>query len=355
VRPARPPALEHAYCSALEAYLEQPDEVALSVAYELGRRALAEDLGVLDLAFVHEQALETHRRQGPRRDDTRDASLAADFFRELLSPFEMALRGYRAANEELARMNAELRLQKDEQTRLNEAIKRQKDALEIVNRELESFSYSVSHDLRAPLRAIDGFSQALLDDCGDKLDEMGRRHLARVREAAARMSQLIEDLLGLAHVTRRAVNRSEVDLTAVARRASEQLRSRDPSRDVNFVIQSNLRAQVDGRLVTIVLENLLGNAFKFTAKRAQARIEFGCTEQNGQVVYFVRDNGAGFDMNYAQRLFSPFQRLHATQDFEGTGVGLATVQRIVHRHEGRIWAEAAVGAGAAFYFTLSGA
>ena len=224
--------------------------------------------------------------------------------------------------------------------------------LEAVNRELEAFSYAVSHDLRAPLRSIDGFSQALLEDYGDTLDASGQDYLRRVRAATQRMGELIDDLLELARVTRAELRREAVDLSGLARGIVEHLREAGPGRQVEFVVAGGLASEGDPRLLRIVLENLLGNAWKFTSRRPNARIEFGSVERDGERVYFVRDNGVGFDMAYAQKLFGAFQRLHTSAEFPGTGVGLATVQRIIHRHGGRIWAEAQPEAGATFSFTL---
>jgi len=225
--------------------------------------------------------------------------------------------------------------------------------LEATNKELEAFSYSVSHDLRAPLRSIDGFSQALLEDYGDRLDADGHDYLQRVRSATQRMSQLIDDLLSLARVTRSALHYESVDLSAHARAITDQLQQAEPDRQVEFLIAPDLIAQGDGRLLNVMLENLLGNAWKFTVKRPCATIEFGAVPYDGRVAYFVCDNGAGFDMAYADKLFGAFQRLHPMSEFAGTGIGLATVQRIIHRHGGHVWAEGAVEQGATFYFTLS--
>jgi len=227
-----------------------------------------------------------------------------------------------------------------------------KETAEAANRELESFSYSVAHDLRAPLRSIDGFSQALLEDCADKLDEDGRKYLRFVRESAQLMAQLIDDMLTLSRVTRSELAREKVDLSALARTTHARLERSEPGRGVEVAIEGGLEGDGDPRLLAVVFDNLLGNAWKFTSKRTGARVEVGTTTQNGLPAYFVRDNGAGFDMTYATKLFGVFQRLHAAHEFEGTGVGLATVQRIVHRHGGRVWAEGKVGDGATFYFTL---
>jgi PAS domain S-box-containing protein len=224
--------------------------------------------------------------------------------------------------------------------------------LQAVNKELEAFSYSVSHDLRAPLRSIDGFSQAVLEDYAHKLDAQGRKYLQRVRAASQRMAELIDDMLTLSRVTRAAMQCAPVDLSALAAAAMEELRQAQPERTVDVVIRPGLVAEGDARLLRVLLMNLLANAWKFTGKRDQARIEFGATRDNGRPVFFVRDNGVGFDMKYANKLFGAFQRLHGMDEFPGTGVGLATVQRIAHRHGGQAWAEAAVGQGATFYFAL---
>ena len=212
--------------------------------------------------------------------------------------------------------------------------------------------YSVSHDLRAPLRGIDGFSLALLEDYADKLDEKGKDYLHRVRAATQRMGILIDDLLNLSRVTRSEMRLENSDLSAIARSVAVELQKVDPERRVEFRIEEGLETFVDSHLLRITLENLLGNAWKFTSKRESACIEFGKTHVDGKSPYYVRDNGAGFDPAYADRLFGAFQRLHDRNDFPGTGVGLATVQRIIHRHGGHIWAQSAVEEGATFYFTL---
>ncbi|HEX2182907.1 MAG TPA: CHASE domain-containing protein, partial [Rubrobacteraceae bacterium] len=223
--------------------------------------------------------------------------------------------------------------------------------LEGANRELEAFSYSVSHDLRAPLRSIEGFSQILLEDHARGLDEEARGYLGRVRAASRRMSTLIDDLLDLSRVSRGPLRREVIDLSAIAREVAAELRKSRPEREVEFVIAGGLTATGDPRLLAVALGNLLGNAFKFTEKRPRAVVEFGATG-DGRGAYYVRDNGVGFDMAYADKLFGAFQRLHPPEHFEGTGIGLATVQRIVHRHGGRVWAEGEVGEGATFFFTL---
>jgi PAS domain S-box-containing protein len=239
-----------------------------------------------------------------------------------------------------------------ERKRAEEALARAKEAAEAASRELESFSYSVAHDLRAPLRGIDGFSQVLLEDYADKLDQEGQRYLGRVRESAQHMAQLIESLLSLARVTRDDVRREDVDLSALARQIAERLKASQPERHVDVMIGEGFSVEGDARLLGLVLENLFSNAWKFTRNQPAARIELGCQRDGREDVFFVRDNGAGFDMTFAAKLFGVFQRLHTTSEFEGTGIGLATVQRIVTRHAGRIWAEAKVGHGATFFFTF---
>ncbi|MEI2578943.1 GAF domain-containing protein [Scytonema sp. PRP1] len=236
---------------------------------------------------------------------------------------------------------------------LNQGLQRAIIELQAVNKELEAFSYSVSHDLRAPLRSIDGFSQALLEDCHDQLNANGQDYLRRIRAATQRMGQLIDDLLNLSRVTRSEMYLEPVDLSLLASSICTELQQSQPERQVEFVIQTGLLAQGDIRLLRVLLVNLLNNAWKFTSKHTQARIEFRVSKsESGVPVYFVRDDGAGFDMTYTHKLFGPFQRLHNMRDFPGNGIGLATVQRIVHRHGGRVWAEGEVERGATFYFTL---
>jgi len=224
--------------------------------------------------------------------------------------------------------------------------------LEHKNRELESFSYAVSHDLRAPLRRIDSFTRAVLDTQGGALEDDGRRFLDRVRESIREMAQLIDDVLYLSRVTRAELREQEVDLSALAALAAERLRESAPDREVEVRIRPGVVVTGDAQLLRIAVENLVQNAWKFTGRQPAARIEFGVGNLTGEPAYFVRDNGAGFDMAYVNRLFGPFQRLHLADEFPGSGIGLATVQRIVHRHGGRVWAEGLVGQGATFHFTI---
>jgi signal transduction histidine kinase len=236
---------------------------------------------------------------------------------------------------------------------LNADLQRWGAELEEANKELDAFSYTVSHDLRTPLSSIDGFSQALLEDYAATLDVRGQDYLQRICKATQRMADLIDALLDLSHVTRAELVWEAVDVSALARAIATDLQRCEPTRQAEFVIADGLVAHGDARLLRVVLENLFSNAWKFTAKQPRARIEFGSLPQHdGSLVFFVRDNGVGFDMAYADQLFRAFQRLHRRTEYPGTGVGLATVQRIIQRHEGRIWAEGAVGQGAAFYFTL---
>ncbi len=237
---------------------------------------------------------------------------------------------------------------------LEERVAQRTAALEAANRELESFAYSVSHDLRAPLRGIDGFSQAVLEDYSDRLDATGKDYLNRVRKASQRMGQLIDDLLRLSKVNQAPLQLQEVDLGQLAEEIIQQLRETDPQRSVRIAIEPDMRVQGDPGLMRAVMQNLLGNAWKFTARTADARIDF-CREPGDSArepVFCVSDNGTGFDMAHAGKLFSPFQRLHHRDEFEGSGIGLATVQRIIHRHGGRIWAQGSPGAGARFCFSL---
>ena len=248
-----------------------------------------------------------------------------------------------AAEEALHRANEELERRVRERT----------TELERANRELEAFSYSISHDLRAPLRSMDGFAQVLDEDYGALLDAAGKEHLGRIRKAAQRMGLLIDDIIDLARLSQSEMNVRDVDLSALAAEIAAELASAQPDREVKLRIAPGLAARGDRSLLRIFMQNLLENAWKYTSKRADAEVEFGCVQlPSGEAAYFVRDNGAGFDMAFADRLFRPFTRLHRVEDFTGTGIGLATVARIAERHGGRVWAEAEKGKGATFYFTL---
>jgi len=233
-------------------------------------------------------------------------------------------------------------------------VKRRTAELEAVNQELEAFAYSVSHDLRAPLRGIDGFSKALLEDYQDTLDDTGRDYLNRVRVATQRMGILIDELLKLSRITRATLKCTAVDLSQLATEVLQDLQDTAPDHPAQILIQPGLQVHGDSGLLKVALENLLGNAWKYSGKRADPRIEFGRFADGAETIYFISDNGVGFDMDYADKLFGAFQRLHHREQFEGSGIGLATVKRIVHRHGGRIWADSKPDEKTTFYFTLSG-
>jgi signal transduction histidine kinase len=280
----------------------------------------------------------------------------ADAFNAMLGEIEKATRELQASKRDAEREVAERRRIEEEVLRLNaeleQRVKERTAQLEYTNGELESFCYTVSHDLRAPLRAIDGFSQALIEDFPSDVPEEALRYLDRIRAATQRMGQLIEDLLNLSRVSRVELARREVDVGELARQVATDLHVRDPSRAVEIAVWDEMRVDADPRLLRAALENLMGNAWKFTGKVERPRIEVGALRDNGRSTFFVKDNGAGFDMAYASKLFGAFQRLHSERDYAGTGIGLATVQRIMHRHGGRIWADAKPGKGAVFFFTL---
>ena len=262
---------------------------------------------------------------------------------------------YRATD----RMRRSLLKSRQDLERANAGLSEARDNLEMrvrelnaVNAELEAFAYTISHDLRAPLRGMNGFSQALAEDYGEKLDETGLDYIQRISAAGKRMGQLIDDLLALSRVTRTEVTRSEVDLSEMAEGIAAQLKEGEPSRQVEFLIQPGIKTRGDPVLLRTVLENLMDNAWKYSARQARSVVEFGVTRDATEPIYFVRDNGVGFDMNYADKLFKPFHRLHGDQEFQGTGIGLASVANIVRRHGGRIWTDAQPGEGATFHFTL---
>ena len=250
-----------------------------------------------------------------------------------------------------ARLSEERKRQLEE---LNRKLQLRSEELVIANRELEAFSYSVSHDLRTPLRGIDGFSQALLEDYSDKLDAQGVQFLNYVRHGAQRMGNIIDSLLNLSRITRTELITHEMNLSQLARESVDNLQRQNPGRNVQIFIQDELKAFGDSSLIRMVLDNLLSNAWKFTSKSVDARIEFGARVEANELAYFVRDNGAGFDMKFSDKLFGAFQRLHSVEDYAGTGVGLATAKRIIDRHGGKIWAKSQAGEGTTFYFTVGG-
>ncbi len=328
-----------AYARALESYLADGSEEALEAAYALGRSAMSQGVGMIRLVATHGEILAAAiARAASLEDAQRRAQQAGLFLTECLSSYEMTLRGYQEAN---AKLHA-----------LNENLQRANEAAAAANQELEAFSYSVAHDLRAPLRSIDGFSAALLEESLERLDAQGQDYLRRVRGASVRMSELIDDLLKLARLSRSELRFSHFDLVPLAKRVWERLGAADPARKVALELPERLPVHADPGLLEVVLENLLGNAWKFTRKTEHPQVTLDATRRGSEQIYTVRDNGAGFDMAYVGKLFAPFQRLHRASDFEGTGVGLATVQRIIRRHGGRLWAEGAVGKGAVFSFSL---
>ncbi len=456
-----------AYATGLRDYVSGSGEAALTIAYELGRKAFHGGIGIMELAMMHHEVLGEILLHSPAASEGFMAQ-AAQFFAEAISTFEMNVRSYQAnarllgLSEVLAKQNAEsdrayqqlrtildattaiiylkdeegrylfvnrqfqnafdiqnnqaigskdeevlpkpvaevlwendrraLRSRKPEELeeilpvnsglhtylslkfpllspdgnahaiccvatditeRKNaaEEVRRAKEAAEAANQELESFSYSVAHDLRAPLRSINGFCHALVEDCGDRLDAEGKEHLEIIIESARHMGELIDDLLTLSRVSRGELRKESVDLSDMARKIIRQLQANEPRR-VQFKIQDGMVDEGDAALLRAMLENLIGNAWKFTSKKTAAEIEFGMQPGSLPPVYFVADNGAGFDMAYSEKLFGVFQRLHSAEEFEGTGIGLATVRKIVKRHGGKVWAKASVNAGATFYFTL---
>jgi len=308
--------------------------------------AYARDIGVDEQAFLEAYA------QVPAMPEDRVRKLAGAVFavaRQLSDTAYLNLQQARFIAERHAAQEEILRLNRDLERRVQERTAQ----LEAANRELEAFSYSVSHDLRAPLRSIDGFSQALQEDSADRLDAAGRHCLERIRHGTQHMSALIDDLLQLSRTGRSELERADCDLSGLCRQVLDELASAEPRRRVQVAIQPGIRVWADPSLVQVVLANLLGNAWKFSARNPQARIEVTeAVAADAGRVFRVRDNGAGFDMAHAGKLFSAFQRLHAAADFEGTGIGLALVQRIIRRHGGRVWAEAEPGVGACFSFTL---
>jgi PAS domain S-box-containing protein len=250
---------------------------------------------------------------------------------------------------ELEKLNSEVQEMNRE---LESRVKKRTLELEESNNELESFSYSVSHDLRAPLRSIDGFSNKILKDYGHLMDDQGRDYFSRVINASQKMGHLIDDLLKLSRLSRIEMNITATNLSVLAEQTATELKTSTPERKVDFLIQPGMIAHADHNLMQIALQNLLENAWKYTRNTAEAKIEFSSFRRDNMTIYFIRDNGVGFDMRYVNKLFGAFQRLHSASEFEGTGVGLATVKRIIRRHHGTIWAEAEVNQGAVFYFTL---
>jgi light-regulated signal transduction histidine kinase (bacteriophytochrome) len=329
--------------------------VALFLSAQLQRIVTDPVLAIAGIAREVVQQQDYSRRATKMSDD--EVGVLVDSFNGMLAEIERRTGALEVSNVELEREVAERSRAEQEILRLNTELEgrvRERTAqLEAANHELEAFCFSVSHDLRAPLRAIDGFSQALLEDFPKDVPEEAQRYLARIRASTLRMGQLIEDLLNLSRVSRGTLERSQVDVSELARQVVAVIRQHDPGRSVDISVWDDMNVEADPRLLRAALENLIGNAWKFSAKAEHPRIEVGVLRDGRHQVFFVRDNGAGFNMAYVDKLFSPFQRLHSAGEFAGTGIGLATVQRIVFRHGGRIWADGKVGQGATFYFTLN--
>ena len=400
--------MRDSYAEALKAYTAKQDEESLVRAQDVGRELVIEDVPTEEIAEMHEEALHRFAEESPNIISPEAIRLISPPLMEVLMAYGLAFREQihrrsrlsrsrltkaetkvgegeeciRKKNQELeAQRRAALNLARDAEVaklkaqqaegqiqRLNEELEQRivsrTAQVEATNKELETFAYSVSHDLRAPLRRMDGFSRALLQGHADKVDEEGKHYLKRICAGSQLMGGLIDDLLDLSSITRRELKHGRFDLGVIALQVAEDLQESEPDRDVEFVFPKEVIADGDEHLLRVALQNVVGNAWKFTSKtEKKGRIEFGaarnaeCGARNAELgddvmVYFVRDNGAGFDMAYANKLFGAFQRLHRENEFEGTGIGLATVQRIIHKHGGRIWAEGALGKGATFYFTL---
>ena len=327
--------LEGRYRSTLSLHLAAGGEVSLGRAYELGRACVGDGLGILDVVEIHEAAmlaagLDATARRG-----------AGTFLVEVLAAFEIAFRGYREANSQLRC--------------LNETLMRQSADLAAANEELEAFSYSVSHDLRSPLLAIDGFTRAALEDGGGELSSTVVQHLKRVKKGAKRMATLLDDMLALAQIGRGEIRAVPVDLSALAKDVTTQLAEAAAvaGRPVpTCTIADGMLVSGDEGLLRIAISNLLGNAWKFSAGRPDATVRMGEQEFHGERTFFVEDNGVGFDMGQREQLFRPFRRLHTAAEFKGSGIGLATVQRVIGRHRGRVWGVSTIGESATFYFTL---
>ncbi len=328
--------------------VKMPDMDGFETAALIRERDKSRDIPIIFLTAADKTHTQAVRGYAVGAVDYLVKPVVPEFVRSKVSVFvELAKK-----TEQLRRQTEQLRASEQAARELAETRAELVRDLEHKNRELESFSYAVSHDLRAPLRRIEAFGRAVLETQGERLDAEGRRFLDHIQEASRQMSQLIDDVLHLSKVSRAELRQQEVDLSGLAQAILDRLREAEPDRTVDARVRPGVMVAGDGRLLRIALTNLLENAWKFTARRPVARIEFGMMTAAGEPAYFVRDNGAGFDMAYVGRLFGPFQRLHRASEFPGSGIGLATVQRIIHRMGGRVWAEGVVGQGATFSFTL---
>jgi two-component system, sensor histidine kinase and response regulator len=328
--------------------VKMPDMDGFETAALIRQRDKSRDTPIIFLTAADKTHTEAVRGYAVGAVDYLVKPVVPEFVRSKVSVFvELAKK-----TEQLRRQAEQLRESEQAARELAETRAELVGDLEHKNQELESFSYAVSHDLRAPLRRIEAFGRAVRESQGERLDENGRRFMDRIQEASRQMSQLIDDVLYLSKVSRAEVRHQEIDLSGLVETILERLREADPGRRVETRVRPGVIVLGDGRLLRIAVTNLLENAWKFTAREPVARIEFGMITATGEPTYFVRDNGAGFDMAYVDRLFGPFQRLHLASEFPGSGIGLATVQRIIHRLGGRVWAEGVVGQGATFSFTL---
>ncbi len=348
------------YVALLRGHIGEPAEEYLAAAADLGRELLLADVPIEDVVQIHQETLLEVGEEFSASPSVELINQAFGPLMEMFMAYSLAMRE-RAQEHERARrsdqqlieaQNAELQQEIVERKQAQQELEDYAARLEAANEELEAFSYSVSHDLRAPLRGMDGFSQVLLEDYADQFDEQGKDYLQRVRTASQRMGRLIDDLLELSRVTHSKMRVEGIDLSEIAEQSAAELRQPEPDRQVEFVIAPGLVVEGDEPLLRAVVQELLVNAWKYTSQQQHATIEFGATQQDGKTVYFVRDDGIGFDMAYADKLFGAFQRLHSDEQFPGTGIGLATVQRIIHRHGGRVWAQATEDEGAIFYFTV---
>ncbi|WP_176491271.1 sensor histidine kinase [Polaromonas sp. AET17H-212] len=338
-------AMAEAYGSSVEEMLGKAEADVTADAQEVARflKADLETMDTLRDVFIPEEKLIDAAGKERWLQTVKRPIVAADGRADRVLGVAVDITERKRAKDEIMRLNADL----------EERVRQRTAQLEAANKELEAFSYSVSHDLRSPLNAIDGFSQLLVRLDGEKLSDKGRHYLDRIRAGTRQMGELIEGLLSLAQLSHDQLRSEVVDLSAISRQVEQAFREREPERQVQTHIQDGLLTHGDPLLLSVAMNNLLGNAWKFTAKQAMARIDVGSElGADGSPLYFVRDNGAGFDMAHAEKLFGPFERLHSQSDFSGTGVGLATVKRIIGRHGGRIWAEGKVNEGATFYFTF---